>query len=222
MSTRASSGFGYWAAFETSCLKSSRGFYQRWPARRSTNAARGLQAQPCDGCSSMLRPPPRRRPSASSCASMITHLVKSTARPLPESWAPRAGTGYLSIAGGATHRFLALHGRGARTGPASLRVDLDRSTLTPLWRNLTQAHARYKVVVAPGRLSSVAPRRAGPKCHRRHLRHGLRQNHPHFPKLQKRINWTSERTLSDTGHGTLSPPSWRVLRRRPGLPYTHR
>ena len=104
--------------------------------------------------------------------------------------------------------FLALHlTRGARRALGSFRVDLDRSTLTPLWRNLTQAHPRYKTIVAPGKeaLETWHHGERGQNATVAIFDTGLRRNHPHFPKTpDERINWTSERTLSDTfGHGTF-------------------
>ena len=104
--------------------------------------------------------------------------------------------------------FLALHlTRGARRALRSFRVDQDRSTLTPLWRNLTQAHARYKAIVAPGK-EAIPTHQYGERGQNATVAifdTGLRRNHPHFPKTpDERINWTSERTLSDTfGHGTF-------------------
>merc|ERR1719171_1707627 len=48
--------------------------------------------------------------------------------------------------------FLALRiARGARRALQHLRVDPDRSTMKPKFRNLTQANARYRVIVAPGK-----------------------------------------------------------------------
>ena len=104
--------------------------------------------------------------------------------------------------------FLALHlTRGARRALQHLNVYEDRSTLTPLWRNLTQAHARYRVIVAPGK-EALAAWHHGERGQNSTIAifdTGLRANHPHFPKQpEERINWTSERTLSDTfGHGTF-------------------
>ena len=76
---------------------SSAGWRGAAPEPRSTQ-----QAQPCDGSYYMLPQQPRRRRSASSCVSMITHLVKNTARPYQKRWAPRAGTGCQPTADGAT------------------------------------------------------------------------------------------------------------------------
>ena len=104
--------------------------------------------------------------------------------------------------------FLALHlTRGARRALRHLNVYEDRSTLTPLWRNLTQAQARYRVIVAPGK-EAIPTWKHGERGQNSTIAifdTGLRQNHPHFPKQpDERINWTSERTLSDTfGHGTF-------------------
>ena len=105
--------------------------------------------------------------------------------------------------------FLALHlTRGARRALRHLNVYEDRSTLKSLkWRNLTQAHARYRVIVAPGKeaLETWHHGERGQNSTIAIFDTGLRQNHPHFPKQpDERINWSSERTLSDTfGHGTF-------------------
>ena len=104
--------------------------------------------------------------------------------------------------------FLALHlTKGARRALQHLRVDPDRSTMKPKFRNLTQANARYKVIVAPGKeaLATWQHGERGQNATVAIFDTGLRSNHPHFPKQpEERINWTSERTLSDTfGHGTF-------------------
>ena len=105
--------------------------------------------------------------------------------------------------------FLALHlTRGARRALQHLRVDPDRSTMKPKFRNLTQgATARYRVIVAPGKeaLATWNHGERGQNATVAIFDTGLRSNHPHFPKQpEERINWTSERTLSDTfGHGTF-------------------
>ncbi len=120
------------------------------------------------------------------------------------------GRHWVSIKGRRRHPtdFLALHlTRGARRALSNFRVDRDRSTRTPLWRNLTQAQARYRVIVAPGKEALAAWNHGerGQNATVAIFDTGLRANHPHFPKTpEERINWTSERTLSDTfGHGTF-------------------
>ena len=87
--------------------------------------------------------------------------------------------------------FLALHlTRGARRALRHLNVYEDRSTLTPLWRNLTQAHARYRVIVGArqGSFSSTSIRRKRPERHGSHLRHWTTSKPPHFPKTTRRKN----------------------------------
>ena len=95
--------------------------------------------------------------------------------------------------------FLALHlTRGARRALRHLNVYEDRSTLTPLWRNLTQASSRYKVTGPPGKeaLRAWHHGERGQNATVAIFDTGLRANHPHFPKRpDERINWTSERTL---------------------------
>ena len=65
---------------------------QRWLARSSS--ARRQEAQPCDGSSYVLPWQPQHRPSASSCALMVTHRAHGTAQPYQMRSVPRAGTGY--------------------------------------------------------------------------------------------------------------------------------
>ena len=100
-------------------------------------------------------------------------------------------------------------------------VDEDRRTRTlacstraPFWpqRNLTrrlqQSHPRDRAIVAPGKEAKATwvHGERGANATVAIFDTGLRLGHTHFTNREpvERINWTSERTLSDTfGHGTF-------------------